>query len=81
MSEEAPAVVAEAPAEAPAEVTETVEAPITQEAPKPTWKAADKPAFWKFPPKTNLKLDGKVEIDAETKLSKDQLKSKYFKRC
>lgn len=60
-----------APAEAPAEAP-PAEEPAAPTGPPKTWKASDKPQLWKFPPADKIV---KIEIDEETKLSKDQLKS------
>jgi len=67
MSEEAPA---EAPPaeEAPAPAAD---APAAA-APKP----GGTPAYWKFPPNTPKKPDPLKEVEKDTELSKDQLKSK-----
>jgi hypothetical protein len=69
MADEAPPaeVMAEESAPAP-------EAPAVPEGPKKPWKAADKPATWKFPPTQKIKP---LEVDEKTKLGKDQLKSEF----
>lgn len=75
----ADAPAAEAPpAEAPAEAPPAEEAPAPAPAPTgppKTWKASDKPQLWKFPPQEKAPV---IEMDEETKLSKDQLKSKFI---
>lgn len=60
---------AETPADAPADGQPPAEAAPVVEAPKPTG-----PAYWKFPPVQKQKLT-MLEVDEETTLSRDQLKS------
>lgn len=59
------------PTDAPAEGAPPAEpaAPVVEEPPKPTG-----PAYWKFPPVQKQKLT-MLEVDEDTKLSRDQLKS------
>lgn len=66
---DAPPAEGEAPP--PAEPEAPAEAPAWN---KP-WKASDKPQLWKFPPADKIV---KIEIDEDTKLSKDQLKSEFI---
>lgn len=71
MSEEAPVAETEAAPEAPA----VEEEPVKKEpAALKMWKAAEKPAYEKMPPNTPRKPIDK-DIEKETELSKDQLKS------
>lgn len=66
------------PAEGEGEAPPAEAAPVEPEppaAPAKPWKAADKPALWKFPP-TEKRKPIVIEMDEATKLSKDQLKSK-----
>lgn len=62
------------PTDAPAEGEQPVAepaAPVVEAPPKPTG-----PAYWKFPPVQKQKLT-MLEVDEDTKLSRDQLKSAY----
>lgn len=57
------------PTEAPADGQPPAEAAAPEAPPKPTG-----PAYWKFPPVQKQKLT-MLDIDDETTLSRDQLKS------
>lgn len=64
------------PADAPpAEAEAPAAEPEAPGAPAKAWKSSDKPQLWKFPPADKII---KIEIDEDTKLSKDQLKSEWI---
>lgn len=76
--------------DAPAETQAVEETPAVEEAPAvpekkepfhlKTWKAAEKPAYEKMPPNTPRKPIDK-DVEKETELSKDQLKSESLPQC